>query len=102
LQCSLYQGDAKFDFNIGTDTFHTPNEWVGASVKFFTDRGFRLGINEPYAGSIVPMKHYQNDKRVKSIMLEVNRNLYMNNDYTRGPRFDEIKAVITEFLEMLR
>jgi N-formylglutamate amidohydrolase len=102
LQCSQYQGDAKFDFNIGTDTFHTPNEWIDASVKFFTDRGFRLGINEPYAGSIVPMKHYQNDKRVKSIMLEVNRNLYMNNDYTRGPRFDEIKAVITEFLEMLR
>jgi N-formylglutamate amidohydrolase len=102
LQCSLYQGDAKFDFNIGTDTFHTPNEWIDASVEFFANRGFRLGIDEPYAGSIVPMKHYQNDTRVKSIMLEVNRNLYMNNDYTRGPRFAEIKAVISEFLMMLR
>jgi N-formylglutamate amidohydrolase len=102
LQCSLYQGDAKFDFNIGTDNFHTPNEWIDASVKFFANRGFRLGIDEPYAGSIVPMKHYQNDTRVKSIMLEVNRNLYMNNDYTRSPRFAVIKSVITEFLEMLR
>ena len=102
LQCSLYQGDAKFDFNIGTDTFHTPAEWIEASVKFFANHGFRLGIDEPYAGSIVPIKHYQKDKRVKSIMLEVNRNLYMNNNYTRGPRFAEIKDVITEFLNVLR
>jgi N-formylglutamate amidohydrolase len=102
LQCSLYQGDAKFDFNIGTDAFHTPIEWIDASVKFFADRDFRLGIDEPYSGSIVPMKHYQNDNRVKSIMLEINRRLYLNADYSRGPRFNEIKDVIEEFLMMFR
>jgi N-formylglutamate amidohydrolase len=102
LRCSLHQGDTKFDFNIGTDAFHTPIEWIDASVKFFADRGFRLGIDEPYSGSIVPMKHYQNDTRVKSIMLEVNRKLYMNLDYTRGPGFLQIKDVINEFLIMLR
>jgi len=102
LQCSLCQGDAKFDFNIGTDAFHTPTEWIDASVKFFADRGFRLGIDEPYSGSIVPMKHYQNDIRVKSIMLEVNRNLYMNNDCYRGSGFFAIKEVIMEFLTILR
>ena len=102
LQCSLYQGDAKFDFNIGTDTFHTPTEWIDASVRFFTDRGFRLGIDEPYSGSIVPMKHYQKNRQVKSIMLEVNRNLYMNKDYSRGPRFDEIQVVISEFLKLIK
>jgi N-formylglutamate amidohydrolase len=102
LQCSLYQGDAKFDFNIGTDAFHTPTEWIDASVRFFADRGFRLGIDEPYSGSIVPMKHYQKNRQVKSIMLEVNRNLYMNKDYSRGPRFDEIQVVISEFLKLIR
>lgn len=102
LQCSFYQGDAKFDFNIGTDTFHTPTEWIVASIIFFADRGFSLGIDEPYSGSLVPMKHYQKDTRVKSIMLEVNRKLYMNNDYSRGPRFVEIKEVISEFLSLLR
>jgi N-formylglutamate amidohydrolase len=101
LRCSLHQGDTKFDFNIGTDAFHTPIEWIDASVKFFADRGFRLGIDEPYSGSIVPMKHYQNDTRVKSIMLEVNRRLYLNADYSRGLRFDEIKDVIKEFQFML-
>ena len=102
LQCSLYQGDAKFDFNIGTDAFHTPKEWIDASVKFFGDRGFRLGVDEPYSGSIVPMKHYQNDTRVKSIMLEVNRNLYLNEDYTRGSRFFGIQGIVSDFLSMIR
>ena len=102
LRCSLYQGDGKFDFNIGTDAFHTPLEWVEASVKFFADRGFRLGIDEPYAGSIVPIKHYQKDARVISVMLEINRNLYMKEDYTRGPRFNEIQGVVSDFLSMIR
>ncbi len=102
LQCSFYRGGAKFDFNIGTDAFHTPTEWIEASVTFFAERGFRLGIDEPYAGSLVPLKHYQNDTRVKSIMLEVNRNLYMEHDYTRGPQFNEIQNVISEFLTLLR
>ena len=102
LRCSLSQGNTKFDFNIGTDAFHTPTDWIDESVKFFAERGFRLGIDEPYSGSIVPMKHYQNDTRVKSIMLEVNRNLYMNLDHTRGPGFLKIKDVIKEFLIILR
>jgi N-formylglutamate amidohydrolase len=102
LQCSFYRGAAKFDFNIGTDAFHTPTEWIEASETFFAERGFRLGIDEPYAGSLVPLKHYKNDNRVKSIMLEVNRNLYMDHDYTRGPRFKEIQDLISEYLIILR
>ena len=102
LCCSQYQGDAKFDFNIGTDAFHTPKEWIDASVKFFSGRGFRLGVDEPYSGSIVPMKHYQKNPLVKSIMLEVNRNLYMNKDYTRGPQFKESRDIVAEFLKLIR
>ncbi len=96
------QGDAQFDFNIGTDGFHTPPSWIEASVSFFEDRGFRLGIDEPYAGSIVPMKHYQKDARVKSIMLEINRTLYLDNSYGRGPRFHEIQGIVADFLSMVR
>jgi N-formylglutamate amidohydrolase len=102
LRCSLYQGNTKFDFNIGTDAFHTPIEWIDASVKLFAERGFRLGVDEPYSGSIVPMKHYQKNRQLKSIMLEVNRQLYLNADYSRGPRFDEIQGIVSDFLSMIR
>ena len=102
LRCSQYQGDAQFDFNIGTDSFHTPLSWVEASVAFFEERGFRLGIDEPYAGSIVPMKHYQKDARVKSIMLEINRTLYLDTSFGRGSRFQEIQGIVADFLSMIR
>ncbi len=102
LRCSQYQGDAQFDFNIGTDGFHTPTSWVEASAAFFADRGFRLGIDEPYAGSIVPMKHYRKDARVKSIMLEINRTLYLDTSYVRGPRFNEIQGIVADFLSTIR
>jgi N-formylglutamate amidohydrolase len=102
LQCSLYRGDAQFDFNIGTDEFHTPQDWIDASVQFFADRGFRLGIDEPYAGSIVPIKHYHQNRHVKSMMLEINRRLYLDDSYSRGPHFSEIQRVVSDFLSMIR
>jgi N-formylglutamate amidohydrolase len=102
LQCSLYRGDAQFDFNIGTDEFHTPQDWIDASVRFFADRGFRLGIDEPYAGSIVPIKHYHQNRHVKSMMLEINRRLYLDDSYSRGPHFSEIQRVVSDFLSMIR
>ena len=72
------------------------------SLAFFADRGFGLGIDEPYAGSIVPMKHYQKDAKVKSIMLEINRTLYLDTSYGRGPRFNEIQGIVADFLSMIR
>jgi hypothetical protein len=38
-----------------------PPQWIEASIQFFADRGFRLGVDEPYSGSLVPMKYYKND-----------------------------------------
>ena len=102
LQCSLYQGDAKFDFNIGTDAFHTPTQWIDASIQFFRDRGFRLGIDEPYSGSLLPMKHYNNDIRVKSIMLEVNRKLYLYPNHSVSRRFFETRSVVVDYLGLIR
>jgi len=58
------------DFNIGTDSFHTPKELIDLSVSFFEKEGYTLGIDWPYKGSIVPLEHYQINKNVSTIMLE--------------------------------
>ena len=42
----------------------------------FTARGYSVSINSPFSGTIVPLKHYLKDRRVSSIMIEVNRSLY--------------------------
>ena len=87
------------EFNIGTDGFHTPKEWIDCSVAFFEDRGYSLGVDWPYKGSIVPIHCYRRDSRVSSIMLEVNRSLYMNE--TNGEKrenFDIIRQVVHDFI----
>ena len=39
------QTEDRPDFNIGTDSFHTPAELIKLSKEFFQQRGFSLGID---------------------------------------------------------
>ena len=44
----------------------------------FEKAGFEVAINTPFAGAITPIKFYEKDSRVSSLMIEVRRDLYMN------------------------
>jgi N-formylglutamate deformylase len=91
------------DFNIGTDSFHTPEFVVDAAADFFKQEGSTLGINWPYQGTVVPLKFYHRDKRVISLMLEVNRRLYLvQGKPPKNNRFKGLKDSVSRFLEVLR
>lgn len=62
---------------IGTDEYHTPSDLVDFTYRYFKWAGYTVQLNTPYSGSIVPMDYYQKNDRVHSIMIEVNRDLYM-------------------------
>ena len=64
------------DICIGTDAYHTSAELKNCLLKVFEAFGYRVAIDSPFSGSIVPLKHYHKDKRVASVMIEVNRSLY--------------------------
>lgn len=99
LQRDLDQRTGRPDFNIGTDNFHTPEKLIKHSVDFFNRQGCSLGIDEPYTGSIVPIKHYGTDKRVSSIMLEINRKLYLKGDSNeKSPDYQKIKTIVKKFI----
>lgn len=66
------------DFCIGTDKFHTPKTLVNNISNCIKEMGYSIELNKPYAGTIVPLELYGKDKRVISVMIEVNRRLYMN------------------------
>lgn len=57
------------------------NDVVGAEAQLvidtFKSAGFTVKVNEPFAGSLVPLK-YLNDPRVQSVMIELNRRIYDN------------------------
>jgi len=70
--------------------------WV---CKYLTDNGFSYAINEPFNGTIVPRHFYEKNKKVQSIMIEVNKRLYLTDDYQKSSRFDEIKGHIDTILD---
>lgn len=86
-------------FCIGTDAFHTPaqlgNNLVGALIR----EGFTTKKDSPFKGALVPLQFYEKDKRVSAVMIEVNRNLYMNEvTGEKKSRFNEIAAVLRRVL----
>ncbi len=66
------------DICIGTDRFHTPGDLAEKLAGLFKAQGFVTMIDQPFSGSIVPLSRYQVDRRVVSVMIEVNCGLYMN------------------------
>lgn len=103
LTRALVQNRNTPDFNIGTDSYHTPSYLIEASQEYFNSKGLSLGIDTPYSGSIVPMEYYQKDTRVSSIMLEVNRRLYLNeptNEKSDG--YLRTKDVVQEYIKLLK
>lgn len=103
LSRDLDQRPNRPDFNIGTDPFHTPKEFIDLSKSFFDDAGYTLGIDEPYKGSIVPIEHYQNNKNVQTIMLEINRRLYLKESTNqKNENYSQIKKVTGDFIRLIK
>jgi N-formylglutamate amidohydrolase len=99
----LDQTATRPDFNIGTDKYHTPQKLIDVSIAYFEARGYSIGVDWPYKGTIVPMAHYQKNKKVNSIMLEVNRKLYLNEpSNTKSEKYNETKKIIAGFIEMIK
>ena len=46
---------------IGTDSFHTPEGLTEYLVDEFKKRGYVVGVNAPFEGTIVPMQYYHCD-----------------------------------------
>ena len=90
------------DFCIGTDDYHTPRPLAVDLIAFFRSRGFSVLENTPFAGSIVPLRYWQKDPRVYSVMIEVNRGLYLANGTERSERFADVREVLRESMALLR
>ncbi len=89
------------DICIGADTFHTPRELLQEVFRYFEERGYEVAVNQPFAGTIVPLKYYGKDQRVSSIMIEVNRKLYLDENFEKSDDFEEIRTLISGLLKKI-
>jgi len=92
LPCNISQKIPRPDICIGTDSFHTSDNLLNKTVDYFKSCGYTVAINDPFTGTLIPMKYYQQDKRVQGIMIEVNRDLYKDD-------FEIMRQNITDCLK---
>ena len=91
------------DICIGTDDFHTEDALALAFEECFSSSDWTVRMNDPFAGAIVPTGSYQRDKRVQSIMVEVNRSIYLDSNALRFEGIasvsDQIKSICVSAID---
>jgi N-formylglutamate amidohydrolase len=66
-------------------------------VTAVKEAGYSVTVDAPFAGALVP---YRKDDRVLSVMIEVNRRLYMDEQSgRRSPDFDQVCAAVGGLVE---
>ncbi len=97
------QSEDRPDICIGTDEFHTPQWLTEICVSLFESYGLTTAINRPFSGSLVPRRYYSSSKDVLSVMIEVNRKLYMDEgSANKNENFGNIQKSLKDVLESLQ
>ena len=79
------------DICIGTDESHTPAWLRDIAVRAFEEAGWSVAVDRPFVGALVPMRFYRKDLRVRAVMVEVRRGLYMDERTgARLPGFEKV------------
>ena len=87
---------------IGTDPYHSPEYLIEYVRNFLEENNLTTEVNKPFAGCYVPLKFLHQEKWVKSIMIEINRELYMNEDTGEKTKsFAKIKNIIRSLVSQL-
>ena len=102
LPYELDQAHDRPDICLGTDAFHTPAALYDKAHALFAAAGFTVARDRPFAGTFVPGKHYRKTRAVESLMIELNRGLYLNvEDGTRNAGFTALRQVLIPILDAL-
>jgi N-formylglutamate deformylase len=100
-----YEDDQRHDrpeVCVGTDDFHTPASLRDSAVLALERAGFRVAVDRPFAGALVPMAYHRRDPRVTALMIEVNRGLYMDERTGRRlPGFESVRERLGDALRPL-
>ena len=98
VDCHSFPSDkSDYDFCIGFNEESVLNKEL---IEYIRNNGYTVGVNSPYSGSLLPTV-YANDSRVESVMIEVNKKLYLNDDLSKSNNFLEIAVFITSVLDII-
>jgi len=92
---------ARPDLCIGFDDAHLDEVLCNRWASQIRGRGLEVGYNTPFAGSLVPSRFYRRDSRVRSLMVELRRDRYMDERTgDKTPGFAASLSLVTSLLAM--
>lgn len=72
----LHSDEARPQLDVGTDSLHTSPALLDAVGSAFSH--LEIGVDQSFHGTYVPLRFYQAEPRVQSVMLEIRRDTYMD------------------------
>jgi len=85
LPYELHQTSPRPQICLGTDSFHTPEALITATKDHLIAMGYSVELDTPFAGTIVPSSFYRKNPKVISIMIELRRDLYIDDHFNVVP-----------------
>lgn len=90
------------DICIGYDNVYFSEKLVFFVKKFFEKCGYKVSFNYPYLGTMIPDKYIENNAdNLYCIMIEINKKLYMKDNYQKNDNFNKLKKQIEKLLNEL-
>jgi N-formylglutamate amidohydrolase len=97
-----YEASKLPDICLGTDPFHTPDWLLESAISEFKKLNLSIRINFPYEGTIIPLKYLNKNKNVFSLMIEINKKIYVNERTAEKlEAFESLKSSISNILDQL-
>jgi N-formylglutamate amidohydrolase len=85
LPYELHQEASRPAVCLGVDVDHTPKTLARRVRRAFAGVG-QVVVNEPFAGSYVPLRHFGRDNRVASVMVDLRRDSYLRDNGSLEPQ----------------
>lgn len=89
------------DICLGSQGLHTPPELRARAEAVVRQAGLSLAWDRPYQGSLVPLAFLNTEPRVRSLMVEVNRRLYLRGSRVNGAAVRRLNEVMRTLVQAL-
>ena len=90
------------DICIGYNDSFSSDILNNFTYEFFSNKGYNCKINQPFSGSYIPnMLYSEKIENIFSIMLEINKTLYLENN-KKSKSYKKVKKDILEYVNKVK